>query len=192
MKAMNISVKNMNCKCSMNFVQEVIKHLGIQHYEVAANIITFPNAPSELQRRALEERLRTEGLEVVLEKKDILIERIKYAVREYVNSANPPKLNLSGYLTEQLRFNYSYLSTIFAEAEGTNIRDYAITLRIDRAKNMLVQEKMDLMEISVVLHYSSVAHLAAQFRKVTGVTTSQYKREVAAAPMQVQRTRLAS
>jgi YesN/AraC family two-component response regulator len=182
----------MTCKCSMNFVQDVIKHLGIQSFDIAANVITFPTAPSELQRRALEERLRVEGMEVVLEKKDILIERIKYAVREYVNSVNPPKMNLSGYLNETLHFNYCYLSTIFAEAEGTNIRDYAITLRIEQAKNMLVQEKMDLMEISVRLHYSSVAHLAAQFRKITGLTTSQYKRQVAEAPLQPMLARLAS
>jgi AraC-like DNA-binding protein len=173
---MNIQVKNMNCRSSVCYVEKLIQDLDIPHSEVTLNKITFHETPSDAHMQALEVRLNDVGLEFVLERRNIVVEKIKSIVRTYIAQTDLMRVNMSDYLSEQLDFNYSYLSNLFAEAEGTTIRDFGIALRIERAKNMLVVEKLDLLEISIRLRYSSVAHLAAQFKKVTGMTSSEYKR----------------
>ena len=115
------------------------------------------------------------GLELIDNKRSILVEKIIKVIVELVYSNDQLKINFSDYLSEKLDFDYTYLSNIFSEAQGTTIEHFLILQRITRVKELINYNELSLTEISWKLHYSSVAHLSSQFKKVTGVTPSQYK-----------------
>jgi YesN/AraC family two-component response regulator len=175
---MKLVIKNMVCPCCVLYVNNMLTQLGLIGAEVAPGSVTLSNRPSDDKLMQLDAMLREMEMEIVHEKRNMIVEKMKSMIRELVNSDHDPlKINLSVFLSEQLHYNYSYLSNLFSEAEGQTIRDYGITLRIERVKQMLVVEQLDLLEISCRLNYSSVSHLAAQFKKVTGLTTSEYKKK---------------
>lgn len=174
---MKLVIKNMVCPCCIMYVTDTLEKLNLDPSEVSLSGVTFRSAPSNAQLDILNERLQLAGLEIVREKKNMIVEKMKAKIRDLVSKDHDPlKINLSVYLSEELHYNYSYLSNLFSESEGQTIRDFGITLRIDRVKQMLVVEQLDLLEISIRLNYSSVSHLAAQFKKITGLTTSEYKK----------------
>jgi AraC-like DNA-binding protein len=110
------------------------------------------------------------------DKKAILIERIKNVIIEMVHYADePPKTNFSDYLAEKLDYDYTYLSNLFSEVTGITIEHYIIAHKIERVKELLLYDELNLTEISYRLNYSSVAHLSHQFKKVTGLTPSYFK-----------------
>lgn len=116
------------------------------------------------------------GLELIEDKKTILIERIKNIISEMVNhSDHPIKTNFSYHLSKELNLDYTYLANTFSEIEGLTIEHYIIMNKIRRVKELLRNKDLNLTEISWKLHYSSVAHLSTQFKKVTGVTPSHFK-----------------
>ncbi|MDB5134386.1 MAG: transcriptional regulator, AraC family [Mucilaginibacter sp.] len=116
------------------------------------------------------------GLEVMDDKKSILVEKIKNLIIEMVHySDGPLKINFSNYLSSKLNLDYTYLSNIFSEIQGTTIEHFIIGHKIGRVKTLMAYNDLNLTEISWKLHYSSVAHLSAQFKKVTGLTPSQFK-----------------
>lgn len=111
------------------------------------------------------------------EKKTILIEKIKTIVIEMIHySDDPPLLNFSDFLSKKLGYNYRYLSTLFSELKGITIEHYVISHKIEKAKELLIYNELTLTEIAEKLHYSSVAHLSNQFKKVTGLTPSFFKK----------------
>jgi AraC-like DNA-binding protein len=117
------------------------------------------------------------GLELMEDKKAILIEKIKNVIIEMVHySDEPPSMNFSDYLSEKLGYDYNYLSQLFSEVKGTTVEHYIIAHKIERAKEMLIYNELTLTEIAYRLHYSSVAHLSNQFKKVTGLTPSFFKK----------------
>ena len=116
------------------------------------------------------------GLELIEDKKIILIEKIKTIISEMVNYSDQPlKTNFSYYLSEALNLDYTYLANVFSEVQGSTIEHYIIMNKIRRVKELIRNKDLNLTEISWKLHYSSVAHLSTQFKKMTGVTPSQFK-----------------
>lgn len=174
---MRIIIKNLGCPCCIRFVQDTLESLNIAHDEVCNSGITMAVMPSEVDLRALKHELEMMGLAIVDDKRNSIVEQIKSIIQYQQHQVETPlKINLSAYLSELLQYNYSYLSNLFSETEGITIRDYVIHLRIERVKRMLIAEHLDLLEITYQLHYSSVAHLAAQFKQVTGMTTTEFKK----------------
>lgn len=111
------------------------------------------------------------------DKKSIIIERIKNIVVEMVHYADElPKTNFSDFLSKKMDYDYTYLSNLFSEVTGTTIEHYIITHKIERVKELLVYNELTLSEIAWKLHYSSVAHLSNQFKKITGLTPSFFKK----------------
>ena len=116
------------------------------------------------------------GLELLEDKKSMLIEKIKNIVVEMIHySDEPPMLNFSVYLSEKLNYDYNYLSNLFSEVKGTTIEHFIISHKIERAKELLIYNELTLTEIAEKLHYSNVAHLSNQFKKVTGLTPTFFK-----------------
>lgn len=108
-----------------------------------------------------------------------LIEKIKISISEMISGSEKPiRTNFSNYLSQRLRYNYTYLANIFSKGQGITIEHYIILSKIERAKELIILGKLNLTEISYLLHYSSVAHLSNQFKKVTGSSPSAFKRIV--------------
>jgi len=163
-------------RCKM-VVKDELKKLGL-HYKVVdlgeADVI---ENLSEEQRNQLKTGLIKSGLELMDDKKSVLIERIKNVVIEMVHYEDElPKSNFSDYIAEKLNHDYTYLANLFSEVVGTTIEHFIISHKIEKVKELLVYDELTLTEISYKLNYSSVAHLSNQFKKVTGLTPSHFKK----------------
>ncbi len=157
-------------------VKEELKKLGIWYVVVDLGVIEILEEISDEQREQLKINLKKSGLELLDDHKSILIERIKNVVVEMIHySEELPKVNFSDYISEKLGYDYTYLSNIFSEVKGITLQQYIITHRIEKVKEMLLYDELNLTEISYRLQYSSVAHLSNQFKKITGLTPSFYK-----------------
>lgn len=131
---------------------------------------------SATQRQELKTALLKYGLEVLEDKKSMLIEKIKNIVVEMIHySDEPPVLNFSAYLSEKLHYDYNYLSNLFSEVKGSTIEHFIISHKIERAKELLMYNELTVTEIAQKLHYSNVARLSNQFKKVTGLTPTFFK-----------------
>ena len=128
------------------------------------------------QKEQLKKELEKAGLLLIENKKNILVEKIKNTIIELIYfSEDQIKVNLSDYLSEKLEYNYTYLSTLFSEEKGVNIERFYLSHKIERVKELIIYDELNLSEIAWKLHYSSVAHLSNQFKKHTGLTPSQFK-----------------
>lgn len=157
-------------------VKEELKKLGIWYVVVDLGVIEILEEISDEQREQLKKNLKKSGLELLDDNKSILIERIKNVVVEMIHySEELPKVNFSDYISEKLGYDYTYLSNIFSEVKGITLQQYIIIHRIEKVKEMLLYDELNLTEISYRLQYSSVAHLSNQFKKITGLTPSFYK-----------------
>ncbi len=122
------------------------------------------------------EALQRSGLELLDNKKNILIEKIRTLIIEMIHFSNElPKITYSDYISKPLQYDYTYLANIFSEVKGITIRQFIITHKIEKVKELLLYNELTLTEIAYQLHYSSVAHLSNQFKKSTGLTPSFYK-----------------
>lgn len=173
---MKLLIKNMvSLRCKLIVKSELERmHLPFTAVELGEVEIT-----KELSREQLQE-LKTSllkfGLELLEDKKSILIEKIKNIIVEMIHySDEPPVLNFSAYLSEKLHYDYNYLSNLFSEVKGTTIEHFIIAHKIERAKELLMYNELTLTEIAEKLHYSNVAHLSNQFKKVTGLTPTFFK-----------------
>lgn len=159
-------------------VQQVLQQVGITDAHVAVGEIHLAQPVTAKQQVQLGEQLSAIGLELIDSRNGALIEKVKKLVikraRNEEGEKEKPK-NLSVLLTEQLHLEYTYLSSLFSSVEGRTIENYFIEQRIEKAKELLVYGELTLSEIAFRLNYSSVAHLSAQFKKVTGLTPSHFK-----------------
>ncbi len=162
-------------RCKM-IVEQGLKKLDIKHAVVELGMVELFEDISDEQRLALKTVLLKCGLELLDDKKNILVERIKTEIIEMIHYSNElPKINFSDHLSEKLNLDYTYLSNTFSEVKGITIQQYIILHKIEKVKELLLYDELSLKEISYQLHYSSIAHLSNQFKKITGLTPSYYK-----------------
>ena len=162
-------------RCKMVVKSELTK-LDI-HYKTTnlGEVETTNNIASD-RLKLLDNNLRQYGLELIENRKDILVEKIKTAIIELIHHSDEQlKINLSDFLSGKLNCNYTYLSNIFSEVQGASIEKFYILHKIERVKELLVYNELNLKEISFITHYSSVGHLSNQFKKTTGLAPSQFR-----------------
>jgi YesN/AraC family two-component response regulator len=157
-------------------VKDELTKLGLQYRSVELGEADLLQSISQEQRQQFRAALLTSGLELMDDKKTVLIQKIKTIIIELVHySEDPLSINLSVYLAEKLQHDYTYLANLFSEVQGTTIEKFFISHKIERVKELLVYSELTLAEIAYKMHYSSVAHLCTQFKKVTGLTPSHFK-----------------
>lgn len=162
-------------RCRM-VVKNELEQLGLQPLNVQLGEVELAEKPSAEQMAQLKHSLAEVGFELIDSKKGRIIEKIKNVVIELIHhSEEQTKLKYSEYIAGKLHHDYTYLSKLFSEVEGTTIEQYIIAQKIEKVKELLVYDELSLSEIAWRLGYSSVAHLSAQFKKVTGLTPSFYK-----------------
>lgn len=162
-------------RCKM-LVKDELKALGIKHAIVDLGTVDLLDDIKPSQRELLKTALLKSGLELMDDKKAILIEKIKNVITELIHFTDEvPKVNTTHYLSQKLGYDYTYLANIFSEVQGTTIEHYIILHKIERVKELLLYNEMNLSEISYLLNYSSVSHLSNQFKKITGLTPTFFK-----------------
>lgn len=174
---MKLYVKYMvSLRCKM-VVREELKKLGIQNAIVDLGTIEVPEDITPGQREQLRIVLLRSGLELMEDHRAILIEQIKNVIIEMIHYSDElPQVNYSDHISEKVGYDYTYLSNMFSEVSGTTIQHFIILHKIERVKELMLYDELNLTEISYKLHYSSVAHLSNQFKKITGLSPSFYKR----------------
>lgn len=173
---MKLYIKYMvSLRCKMVVHQELEK-MGIKNAIVDLGTIELLEDINAEQRQILKENLLKTGLEVLDDKKSILIEKIKNVVIEMIHYSDAlPKENFSDYISEKLGYDYTYLANTFSEVRGMTLQHFIIINKVEKVKELLLYDELNLTEISYKLNYSSVAHLSNQFKKITGLSPSFYK-----------------
>jgi len=157
-------------------VKEDLKRLGLHFIVVDLGEVEIMENISDEMREQVRVALLNSGLELMDDKKAVLIEKIKNVITEMIHySDESPKMNYSEYISEKLDYDYTYLSNLFSEIKGITIQQFIIIHKIERVKELLLYDELNLTEISYKLNYSSVAHLSNQFKKVTGLSPSHFK-----------------
>jgi AraC-like DNA-binding protein len=157
-------------------VKEELKKLGLRYVVLDLGMVEVLQDITQSQHDQLKKNLLRSGLELLDDNRSILIEKIKNVITEMIHYTDElPKVNYSDYISEKLNYDYTYLSNIFSEVKGTTIQQFIIINKIERVKELLLYDELNLTEISYKLHYSSVAHLSNQFKKVTGLSPSFFK-----------------
>ncbi len=173
---MKIYIKYMvSLRCKLLVIEE-LKKLGLKSFIVELGLVELFESPSNANMQALKGNLAKSGLEILDGKKSILVENIKNVIVSMIHhSEELPKTNYSHFLSQQLGYDYAYLSTIFSEVKGSTIQQYIIAQKIEKVKEYLIYNEITLTEIAFRLGYSSVAHVSHQFKQVTGLTPTFYK-----------------
>jgi AraC-like DNA-binding protein len=158
-------------------VKDELAKLGLHYVIVDLGVVDILENISQAQHDALKKNLAVSGLELLDDKKSVLIERIKNVIIEMIHYSDElPKVNYSDYISKKLNYDYTYLSNLFSEVKGITIQQFIIIHKIERVKELLLYGELNLTEISYLMQYSSVAHLSNQFKKITGLSPSYYKR----------------
>ena len=162
-------------RCKM-LVKEELKKLGLHFIIVDMGVVDIMENITTDQREEIRNILHKSGLELMDDKKAILIEKIKNVIIELIHYTDElPKVNFSDYLSSKLDYDYTYLANLFSDVQGTTIEKFIIFHKIERVKELIIYDEFNLTEIAWKLHYSSVAHLSTQFKKITGLTPSHFK-----------------
>ena len=156
-------------------VKEEFNKLGL-HFIVDMGVVDIMEDITPEQREQIKIALLKSGLELMDDKKAVLIEKIKAVIIEMIHYTDElPKVNFSDFLSEKLNYDYTYLANLFSEVQGTTIEKFIISHKIERVKELIIYDELNLTEIAWNMHYSSVAHLSNQFKKITGLTPSHFK-----------------
>jgi AraC-like DNA-binding protein len=162
-------------RCKMA-VKEELKKLGLHYVVVDLGEVDIMESISTEQNEQLKKALHCIGLELMDDKRAILIEKIKNIIIEMVHYTDEmTKVNFSDFLSEKLNHNYTYLANLFSEVQGTTIEQFMIAHKIERIKELIIYDELSITEIAWKMNYSSVAHLSNQFKKMTGLTPSHFK-----------------
>lgn len=173
----SVFIKNMVCNRCIMVVQNELDKLHLDVDSVSLGRVDLNSALSKSDKLKLKKALLPLGFEVIDDKRSRIIEGIKNVIIQAVHHQDTElKVNLSKLLSDKLNLDYSYLSTLFSEVEGTTIEKYFIAQKIEKVKELLVYGELSLSEIAFQLHYSSVSYLSNQFKKVTGLTPSHFKK----------------
>jgi AraC-like DNA-binding protein len=174
---MLLYVKNMVSHSCILLVKAELEKLGVAYIDVRLGEIVIDNNTSLGLYQQIVETLQKSGFEILLGKKKILVERIKHVIIELIHhSEDELKFRFSDYISSKLNYHYKYLSTIFSEELGLTIEKYIIAQKIERVKELIVYEELNLTEIAFKVHYSSASHLSKQFKKTTGISPSDYRK----------------
>ena len=158
-------------------VKHELEKLGLHFTNIELGMVEIKEEIDEELLNTLKSNLEISGLELMDDNKSILVDRIKNVIIEMIHySEEIPKVNYSDYIAEKLDYDYTYLSNLFSEVKGITIQHFIIKHKIERAKELILYNELNLTEIAYKLNYSSVAHLSNQFKKVTGHTPSYYKK----------------
>lgn len=174
---MHLYIKNMVCNRCILSVRQQLETLGLAYKNVSLGEVELSVQPSQQQIAKLLESLSKTGFELLDDKKATLVEKIKTTIVSLIQGYNEDEFNmkLSALLAEKLNTDYQYLSTLFSSIENVTIEKYAILQRVEKAKELLMYDEMNVGEIAEKLGYSSVQHLSLQFKKITGLTPSKFK-----------------
>ncbi len=177
MNLLKLYIKNMvSLRCQL-FVKSELEKFGINYANVGLGEVDIIGKISKVQLYSLAASLKLSGLELLVDDKKILIEKIVATIIELVHYKDDQmKTNLSDYLSQRLNHNYTYLSNLFSEVKGITIEQYHLSNKIEKVKELLVYDEINLTEIAGKLNYSSVSHLSNQFKKMTGLTPSHFKK----------------
>jgi AraC-like DNA-binding protein len=158
-------------------VKAALDELGIHHGIVELGEVEIAENLTPKQYAQLENILLKSGLELMDDKKSLLVQKVKTLIIEMIHySDEQPKINFSHYISEKLDHNYTYLANLFSETTGTTIEHFIIAHKIERVKELLLYDELNLTEISYSLNYSSVSHLSNQFKRITGLTPTFFKK----------------
>ena len=167
----------MACESCKIVVKEELEKLGLHPTKVELGEADVKEKISDEKQKKFNNAIKKAGLEVIHNKEGILLEKIKKEIIEYVHDKEEKRPgNFSKYLSKKLNYSYTYLSAFFSTIQATTIEQYIIALKIERAKELILFNEHNLTEIAYQLNYSSVAHLSSQFKKVTGLTPSHFKK----------------
>ena len=174
---MKLYIKYMvSLRCKL-LVKDELNNLGINYNTIDLGLVELSESISDDQREQLRLNLQKSGLELLEDKKSILVEKIKNLIIEMIHySEDLPESNYSDYISQTLQYDYTYLANTFSEVKGITIQQFIIINKIEKVKELILYDELNLTEISYKLHYSSVAHLSNQFKKITGLTPSYYKK----------------
>lgn len=176
MTILKLFIKNMLCvRCQM-VVKAELEKLGLHYNYVKIGEADVVKDMLPAQLEAFNLGLKKAGLVLMDDKKSILVEKIRSIIIELVHfTEDQIKVNLSDFLSEKLGYDYTYLANLFSEINGVTIEKFYLTHKIERVKELIVYGDLNLSEIAWKMHYSSVAHLSNQFKKLTGMTPTHFK-----------------
>lgn len=173
---MKLYIKNMACESCKIVVKEELEKIGAHPIKVDLGEVEVKEKLTAAEQKEFDASIKKAGLELVKSKEGVLADQIKAVIAEYVENNSQIKNNLSDYLSKKLNYDYSYLSSYFSAMQANTIEQFAINLKIEKVKEMLVLEDYTLTQIADKLNYSSVAHLSSQFKKVTGLPATHFKK----------------
>ncbi len=158
-------------------VKEELENLGFHAINIDLGLVEIHSNITQAQLKKLKTNLNRFGLELMDDKKSILIDKIKSVIIEMIHySEELPRTNYSDYISDKMHYDYTYLSNIFSLVKGVTIQHFIIIHKIEKVKELILYDQLNLSEISYKLHYSSVAHLSNQFKKITGLSPSFFKK----------------
>ena len=173
---MKIFIKNMVSHRCINQVTIILTDMGIAYISVGLGEVELAQKLSMIQELDFKYKLKQDGYDLIIDTKSQLSERIKAVIIQMIHySEEHIKTNFSVYLSEKTNLNYTYLSNVFRAENGITIQQFIIIHKIERIKELLLYGEMNLSEISYKMHYSSIAHLSNQFKKMTGMSPTEYR-----------------
>ena len=178
METTTLHIKNMVCNRCIKVVRDEFEKLNIEIKAIELGKVSVYSPLNDSILSEIKDVLDKNGFELIDDKKSKLIDRIKTLVIEIIHHKKdtPTSINSSEFISKEIGYDYSYLSNLFSSVEGITIEKYIINLKIEKVKELLVYDELSLNEISFQLGYSSVQHLSNQFKKITGLTPSHFKK----------------
>lgn len=173
---MKLYIQNMVCLCCKKTVAAELSNLNLTYSDLELGEVRLSKPILEAERSALKERLHEFGLELMDDQRAILVEKVVTIIVDMIHHSDEvPDTNFSVYLTNALNQDYHYLSTLFSKTKGVTIEHFIILHKIERVKELIMYDELNLTEISYKLNYSSIAHLSNQFKKITGLTPTFFR-----------------
>lgn len=170
-------IKNMVCQRCVMTVKDILTKIDIPFQDVSLGEVEVARKLSEEQLKQLDESLKKVGFELIETRVNKIIEDIKLRVIEYISlGIESQEVKLSSFITEKIPYHYTYISDLFSSVEGKTIEQYFILQRIEKVKELIVYDQLSLTEISYQTGFSSVHHLSTQFKKITGLSPSHFRK----------------
>ena len=175
---MRLFIKNITNLSSVKELKTILAELDICYEkEIMLGELMLTSSLSQDKYQELKKRLEDIDLTILYDRKQILAEQVKYLVYELLGNEEPPRENYSHFISKRLFLNYTYLANIFSETQGITIEHFIINEKIKRVKELLLYDDYSISQVADMLHYSSIGHLSNQFKKVTGLNPSQFKKD---------------